>query len=189
MKKIKIMFLYLLFSLCLYVFCQNKIKEDIFPIAELRVVNFNLYSAMDTIIQLKEKINFYKGTQSFIISFNQDSIPDLVFIRAYEKFYYYDPDILGCFDYKDHCFVVRGNAIDSTIFQKTNTIQKIDFSFPPQEYTTDGKPIVRTFENFAVWSMRYKSGKFRILSFFTDNEDDEWFDCIEEEYNELEIFQ
>ena len=165
---------------------QDKKKDEIYFLQEFEVVNSNMFPVLDTIIKLKENIQYYKGTKLFTIEFNEDSIrTDLIFVRAQEnQIYYYYPDILGYFDYKEHTFVIRGDFINTTIFQELNSCRDFNFSIPPIEFTTKGEPIIRSFDNFAVWSMRYKDGDFKILSFLTNNKADSWFDYIEEEYNE-----
>ena len=179
----KTVFFSLFFFVSLCAFCENNTKRKIYPVEVLEVVDINLLSTLDTIIQMKEEIKVYKGAPFFLMEFNEDSLKtDLIFISAYEKIYYHYPDILGCFEYENHFIVVRGNAIDSTLFQRTCRKKNIDFSFPPTKYAKNGEPIIGTLNTFVVWSMRYKLREFRILSFFTDNEDDEWFDCIDEEY-------
>lgn len=164
-------------------FCQIKIKKEVYPIEEIKVINFNLFSVLDTIIQMKEKIQWYKESHFFIIEFNEDSLrPDLVFVRIYEKIDYHYPNILGFFEYKEHFFVIKGNTIDSTIFQKTSKNRNFNFGFAPNRYSKDGEPILGQFDVFAVWSLRYKLGKFKILSFFTDNKNYPCFNNIDEEY-------
>ena len=167
------------FSAC----CQSTIKKEIYPIEELTVINYNLFSALDTIIQMKEALEWYKGTRFFLIEFDIDSMkPDLIFIRAYEKISYRYPNIIGFFDYKQHSFVITGNSIDTTIFQKTSKERNFEFGLPPKRYTKKGELIFNT-GTFAVWSIRYKLDKFKILSFFTDNKNDPWLDNVDAEYN------
>ena len=183
MKEIAIFFLLIFVNFS--AFYQNKIKNEIYPIEELEVINFNLFSALDTIIQMKEETQWYKGTHFFLIEIDEISTkPDLIVIRAYEKIDYHYPSIIGFFDYKNHSFVITGNTIDTTIFQKTSNKRDFDFGFPPKRYTEKGEPFLDDFENFAIWSIRNKQGKFKILSFLTYNKNDPWFDNIDEEYDE-----
>ena len=165
-------------------FCQSKIKKEIYPVEELKVINYHLFFVLDTIIQMKEDIPCYKGTHFFLIEFDEVSTkPDLIFIRAYEKITYRDPNIIGFFDYKKHFFVITGNTIDTMLFQKTSNKRNFDFGLPPIRYAKNGVPILAG-ETFAVWSIRNKLGKFKILSFFTHNKNDTWFDNIDVEYDE-----
>lgn len=173
------MLIFLTFS----IFCQNT-KKDIYPIEELQVINFNLLPVLDTIIQMKEEIQWYKGTLFFIIEFDEDSIkPDLVFVRAYEKIFYHDPNFIGFFNYKEHFFVIKGNTIDTTIFQKIGKNHNFDIGFPPIRYSKNGEPILGQFNAFAVWSVRYKMGKFTILGFCTHDKNHPWFNNIDKEYD------
>lgn len=183
MKKAAIFILLILINFS--IFCQNKRKNEIYPIEELKVINFNLFSVLDTIIQMKENMQWYKGTHFFLMEFDEVSTkPDLVFIRAYEKINYHYPDIIGFFDYRKHSFVIRGNSIDTTIFQKTSNKRDFNFGFPPIRYTKKGEPILGGHETFAVWSIRNKQDKFKILSFFTHNKNDPWIDNVDAEYDE-----
>jgi len=175
--------LILLFFINFGVSCQSK-KKEIHPIKELNVINFNLFSVLDTIIQMKEEVEWYKGTLFFLVEFDEDSTkPDLIVIRAYEKISYCYPNIIGFFDYKKHSFVITGNTIDTTIFQKTNKERNFEFGLPPTRYTKKGESILNT-GAFAVWSIRNKQCKFKILGFLTNNENDPWFNNFDTEYNE-----
>ena len=122
------------------------------------------------------------------MEFNTDSVmKDLIFLRAQgNQMNYHYPDILGYFDYKNHSFIIRSDSIYTTIFKKSNNNRDFDFSFPPAKYTIEGIPILGQFDIFAVWSIRFKQENFKILSFFTNDKNDDWFNYIEQEYNEIE---
>lgn len=183
MKKLTIIKIFIILTFTL--FCQNKATKDIYPIRMLEVVNFKLFPTLDTIIQMKEEVKWYKGALFFVIEFNEDSLkPDLFFVRAYEKIFYHDTNIMGFFNHKEHYFIVKGNTIDTSIFQKTNKSRNFDFSFPVIRRDKNGKPILGQFDTFAVWSVRYKLGDFKILSFFTHDENDLWFNNVYKEYGE-----
>lgn len=163
---------------------QNKINNGSY-IRELEVINTNLFSTLDTIISMKEDIQYFKDSKFFLIEFDEDTIkPDLIFIRAYEKIEYRYPNIVGYFYYKEHYFIIKGDSVNSEIFQKTDNIKHFDYGLPSQKYTKKGKPIINQNEVFIVWSLRYRNGKFKILSYFTDNKKDKWFNIIEDKYRE-----
>ena len=162
----------------------EKERDDIYSLIELKVINSNIFPVLDTIIQMRNCTKF-KTTKLFTIEFNQDSIKiDLIFVTAQEKQIHFAYLDVGYFDYKEYTFVVRSSFIDSSIFQKTNKRRNFNFSIPQTEYTKEGTPNLRTYSNFAVWTIRNKQGNFKVLSFFTDDKKDKWFDYIEEEYNE-----
>ncbi len=171
----RLLFIFWIILLNINIFCQTKIEKEIHPIKELRVLNSNFLLVLDTIIQMKDKIQWYKDAYFFLVEFDEDSTkPELIFVRVYEKIDYYYSNIQGFFEYKKHYFVVRGNSVNTMIFQKTNIEKNIHFGFPPFKFTFDGKPILGQFDAFAVWSIRNNIEKFTILSFFTNNQNDSW---------------
>jgi|GEM_PF-6846997 hypothetical protein len=179
MKK-GIIFTMLIF-LTFILYCQNKVKDEIYHIEELEVVNFKLLPVLDTIIQMKES-GGYKAVRFFLMEFNEDTLkPDLIFVRGYAKMTYYYPKTLGYFSYKDHYFFITGDTIDSTIFFKTSKKNIFEIGIPLIEKTEDGTPIIRVYGSYA-WSIRYKMGRFKILSYYTSNKNDPWFDNVEVEY-------
>lgn len=181
----KIVIITVFFLINLNALSQNKINNGINYISELKVINPSLFLTLDTIIKMKEDIQYYKGTKFFILEFDEDkNKPDLIFVRAYEKIEYRHPSIVGYFYYKEHYFIIKGDSVNSEIFQKTYNKKQFDFGLPSQRYTKNGNPIINQNEVFAVWSLRYKMNKFKILSFYTDNEKDQWFNYIEDEYSE-----
>lgn len=184
--KVVIVVVFILINL--NVFGQNKINREISCIGELEVINSSLFLTLDTIIRMKEDIQYYKGTKFFIVELDEDiTKPDLIFIRACEKIDYRYPSIIGFFYYQEHYFIIKGDSINCEIFQKTGKKRHFDFGLPSQRYTKEGNPITNQFEAFAVWSLRYKKDEFKILSFYTENDKDPWFNYIEKEYSVRKI--
>lgn len=174
----------LLILISINVFCVDK-NNNIYSLTELNVINPNLLSVLDSIVQT----NCYaKASKLYTVEFNEDSLKtDLIFVRAQGKYIYSAYFDLGYFNYKNHTFIVRGDSLDGTIFKKNNFKRNFKFSSPPTEYTAKGIPILETYEDFAVWSIRYKLGLFKLLSFFSSNRDDHWFDNIKDEYGDTNI--
>lgn len=172
-----------LFFICLSVYSQNDTMDELYSIKELEVVNLELFSVLDSIIQMRSKIQAYRETSFFTIEFNEDdNKKDLIFVRAYEKIDYNYPNILGYFGYKENYFIVMGDFINLSVFRKTSKSREFEFGLPEFE-KINGEPFVDQFETFAVWSMRYKLGEFKVLSFYTDNILDCWFDNINDDYD------
>ena len=172
---------------CIGGYAQYKPKSDVYTISELKVINEELLAVLDTIISMKSEITFYKDYSLFTMWFGLDSVkPDLIMIEAQEEKILGANHDLGLFDYKGNTFFVRGFSLDTTIFSKTDLNREVDFSLPQRRYTAEGMPILRRYNNFAAWSLRYKQGKFKILSFFSNDKNDDWFDYIEQEYNKIE---
>ncbi|WP_455498916.1 hypothetical protein [Coprobacter sp.] len=175
--------LILFFLISFRAFCNNP-KDEIHSLDKYVVVNPNIFPALDSIITMKNGIPYYTYTGLFTIEFDQDSLlTDLIYIEWQKnQIHSYFSDILGYFNYRGHTFVIRGDSIDTSIFKKTDKYRNFIFGVPPIQYTDKGEPII-PIGAFAVWSIRYKDSHFKILSFFTNNKKDPWFDHIKEEYN------
>jgi hypothetical protein len=182
----KIIVFLLLFFVSFNAFYSAEKKDETHSLQEFIIINHNIFPVLDTIITMKDDIKFYKDTKLFSIEFNDDCVrKDLIFVRASgNQIHHYYPDILGYFDYNKHSFVIRGDSIDTTILKKGNKDKNFIFGLPAMRYTAKREPILGDLDVFAVWSIRYKDRNFKILSFFTNNKADSWFDYVEEEYGD-----
>jgi hypothetical protein len=174
MNRILSFILFLVLSISLYAqgkLYPGKTGENIRYINELKIINENLYPVLDSIIDTKYKVPYYKKSTFFNIWFGLDSIrlDWITFDVLGKNISGYCCD-LGIFDYKGNTFFVRGDSIDTTIFFEENRKRKIDFSKYEhhRKYTKDGNPIFDIAELrdvYCSWTYRYINGKFRLLTF------------------------
>ena len=168
---------------------QYKPKPDYHRLVTLKVINKNLYPVLDSVINFKTKAEDIKPGTFFTIEFGTDSLkPDLIVIEADgPSLYGCEGKFIGVFNYNERIFIVSANTLDTTIFKKTEKFRKIDFSFKAiVGHLKDGTPLYnrRTFrEVWCIWTCRYKDKKFKLLSFYSSNQKDSWFDRSEEEYS------
>ncbi|PXV59419.1 hypothetical protein CLV62_13640 [Dysgonomonas alginatilytica] len=187
MRKIIIYILFLISYTNAY--GQYKPKSEILNIKELKVVNEDLFHVLDSIIDVKSKVTYFKDGTLFTMWFGIDSIkPDLVVIWAEGKKVVGANHDLGLFDYKENTFLVRGENLDTTVFAKTDRTRKFDFTYSPIE-VLKGKRIVFDLyadDRFCTWTCRYRNGKFILLSFESSDSNVKSFDNTELEYQEKE---
>ena len=185
MKKFAITLL--IFVLWIGGFAQYKSKSDVHIVRELKVMNENLFPVLDSIIKMKSETTFYKNGSLFTMWFGLDSIkPDLITIWAEgEKISGTNHD-LGLFDYKGNTFFVRGVSLDTTIFLRTKSKRKIDFSVNNIIVQKDGTLVFDLYadKRYCVWTCRYHCDKFKLLSFESFDEKMSSFNIIEQEYQQ-----
>ena len=174
---------------------QYKPKPDYHHLVTLKVINKNLYPVLDSILNFKTKAENINPGTFFRIEFDIDSLrPDLIVIDAKgPSLYGLERKFIGTFNYKERIFIVSAYSLDTTIFKKTEKFRNIDFSFKDiVGHEKDGTPFYnrRTFsEVWCTWTCRYKDTKFKLLSFYSSNKKDTWFNHIEEEYNINRVIQ
>ena len=166
---------------------QYKSKSDVHIIGELKVINEELFPVLDTIIKMKSETTFYKNGSLFTMWFGLDSIkPDLITIWAEgEKISGTNHD-LGLFDYKGNTFFVRGVSLDTTIFVRTKSKRKIDFSVSNIIVQNDGTIVfdLNADKRYCIWTCRYNCSKFKLLSFESFDKKIPSFNIIEQEYQQ-----
>jgi len=179
---------FLLIILSLQMNAQYRQKPDYHRLVTLKVINKNLFPVLDSILNFKTKAeNINQGT-FFRIEFDIDSLkPDLIVIDAKgHSLYGLERKFIGVFNYNERIFIVSANSLDTTIFKKNEKFRMIDFSFKAiVGHQKDGTPLYnsRNFrEIWCTWTCRYKDKKFKLLSFYSSDKKDPWFDHIEEEY-------
>jgi hypothetical protein len=186
MKKKTLLFLLIVMSLQMN--AQYKQKPDYHRLVTLKVINKNLYPVLDSILNFKTKAENINPGTFFRIEFDTDSLkPDLIVIDAKgPSLYGVERKFIGVFNYKERIFIVSAYSLDTTIFKKNEKFRTIDFSFKAiVGHKKDGTPLynLRTFrEVWCTWTCRYKDKKFKLLSFYSSDKKDSWFDHIEEEY-------
>lgn len=181
MKKIFVLILFSLLSVSLY--SQNKVQKDIHYITELKILNNNLYPILDSIINVKSKVPFYRQSKLFSIwlggqwlgyeKYGFDSIsviPDWISFNIERNGRFSANCDLGIFDYKGNTFFVRGDSLYTNIFSKEESKRKVDFSKYTRKRKYDKKrnPIFYYDEFHKVYCSsiyRYKDGKFIFLQF------------------------
>ena len=174
---------------------QYKPKPDYHRLVTLKVINKNLYPLLDSILNFKTKAENINSGTFFRIEFDIDSLkPDLIVIDAKgPSLYGLERKFIGVFNYKERIFIVSANSLDTTIFKKNEKFRMIDFSFKAiVGHQKDGTPLynLRTFrEVWCTWTCRYKDKKFKLLSFYSSNNEDPWFDHIEKEYDTNKAIQ
>jgi hypothetical protein len=184
----KRLFIFLFFFVfCTYLYAKYKPKRDIEYLPKLEVVNKNLFSILDSIIDLKSEVQYFKDGNLFEMWFGTDSIrTDLIVVLAAGKNVYGANHDLGLFDYKGNTFLVRGGSLDTTILVKTKIKRKFDFSRPKIKYSDDGTPVFNwgSIHNdiWCEWTCRYKNNKFKLLSFSSFDDKVMSFDKTNQEY-------
>ena len=174
---------------------QYKPKPDYHRLVTLKVINKNLYPVLDSILNFKTKAENINSGTFFRIEFDIDSLkPDLIVIDAKgPSLYGRERKFIGVFNYKERIFIVSANSLDTTIFKKNKQFRNLDFSFKDVVgHQKDGTPLYnrRTFrEVWCTWTCRYKDKKLKLLSFYSSNNEDPWFDHIEKEYDTNKAIQ
>lgn len=178
----KNIFISILFcSLSISLFAQT--KKDIHYISELKVINENLYPVLDSMINVKSKVPFYKQSTLFSIwlggqwlgyeKYGFDSISvisDWISFHVERNGSFSANCDLGIFDYKGNTFFVRGDSLYTNIFSKEGRKGKVDFSkyTRKRKYDKKGNPIFYYDEFHKVYCSsiyRYKDNKFLLLQF------------------------
>ena len=186
---------FLLIILSIQLNAQYKPKPKYHQLVTLKVINNNLYPVLDSILNFKTKAENINSGTFFRIEFDIDSLkPDLIVIDAKgPSLYGLERKFIGVINYKERIFIVSANSLDTTIFKKNEKFRMIDFSFKDVVgHQKNGTPLynLRTFrEVWCTWTCRYKDKKFKLLSFYSSNKRDLWFDHIEEEYNINRVIQ
>ena len=186
---------FLLIILSIQLNAQYKPKPKYHQLVTLKVINNNLFPALDSILNFKTKAEDIKPGTFFRIEFDIDSLKhDLIVIDAKgPSLYGLERKFIGVFNYKERIFIVSADSLDATIFKKNKQFRNLDFSFKAiVGHQKDGTPLynLRTFrEVWCTWTCRYKDKKFKLLSFYSSNMKDPWFDHIEEEYKINRVMQ
>lgn len=173
--------------LCANLHAQYKSKENIQYIYELKVVNKNLFPILDSIINTKSEVTYFRDGPLLTMWFGLDSIkPDLIMIWAEGKEIMGANHDLGLFDYKENTFVVRGISLDTTVFLKTDSKRKFKFSSSPIKVLKNGTMVfdLGADKRYCTWTCRYRNGKFKLLSFGSFDDKVKRFDNIEQEYHQ-----
>jgi hypothetical protein len=115
---------YLLIIVPLLLSLSANAKNNTAYVDVLKIVNKDLPTILDSIVDHETRCDYYKSDLLFVILMRGE---DIIIGTIGEKIKK-GKNILGCFSHKNHLFFVEGTSLDETLFERTNQRKKYTFS-------------------------------------------------------------
>jgi hypothetical protein len=162
--KTKICIFFLFFAL---IFSCNAGNKNTDYINIDTIINSKLYPILDSIIIHESHCDYY--TPNLMFSINLDPRNNYVLIGSIGLKVYKKENILGCFEYRNHLFFIKGPHLDCSIFK--NTGKKKSYIFAKSQTHYDKKEDVFIIDSdgiqddsFSYWYYEYKNNDFTYYS-------------------------
>lgn len=160
MKKKKILLpLIIVFSIALLLFGENN-RSDELPIFKIK--NKELPILLDSLIEHEKKMSYYNEKLLFTIHIQKRGDVSLVQIGSIGNRKIKRDDELGCFNYKGYFFILSGNVVEKTIFEKTKKTEKINYYIPKDGIDSTGTVYIDVYEDdiYTYWNYKYYNKHF-----------------------------
>ena len=131
------------------------------------VINHALFPILDSIILHESYCDYY--TPSLIFSIILDKRNNYVVIGSIGSKVYKSENLIGCFEYGKHLFLVKGESLDDTLFKKSSKNIAISFEKSETHYNKDEDIFIIDSDgvqddSFSYWYYKYKNNQFTYYS-------------------------
>jgi hypothetical protein len=146
-------------------FAGDKTTKDSLRI--VTIVNGKIFTIIDSILTHELACDYYESNMTF--SINLDDRNKIILIGSKVSRVFKTDNMLGCFKYHDHLFIIYGVKLFKSLFQISNF--KIPFDFAKSQTSFDNKAEVLTFDSDSIqddstsyWYYKYVGDDFFFLS-------------------------
>jgi len=131
------------------------------------VINHTLFPILDSIILHESNCDYY--TPSLIFSISLDKRNNYVVIGSIGSKVYKSENLIGCFEYGKHLFLVKGKRLDDTLFEKSKKYKALSFAKSETHYNKNEDIFIIDSDgvqddSFSYWYYKYENNQFTYYS-------------------------